>query len=107
VPYRPAVLFVVNPRQFGGASLHRVPQPVPELAGLFSGRRRAWRRRCATPTVPVLTAPAGVACRPAKFGERPRGNFPQPGNVGARRYRLPRALPDSRGVLYRCAHLPA
>ena len=31
-----AASFVVNPRQFGGANLHRVPQPVPELARLFS-----------------------------------------------------------------------
>ena len=31
-----AASFVVNPRQFGGANLHRVPPPVPELARLFS-----------------------------------------------------------------------
>jgi putative restriction endonuclease len=31
-----AASFVVNPRQFGGANIHRVPQPVPELARLFS-----------------------------------------------------------------------
>ena len=27
-----AASFVVNPRQLGGANLHRVPPPVPELA---------------------------------------------------------------------------
>jgi putative restriction endonuclease len=31
-----AASFVVNPRQFGGANLHRVPEPVPSLALLFS-----------------------------------------------------------------------
>lgn len=31
-----AASFMVNPRQFGGANIHRVPQPVPELAHLFS-----------------------------------------------------------------------
>jgi len=31
-----AASFVVNPRQFGGTNLNRVPQPVPELAHLFS-----------------------------------------------------------------------
>jgi putative restriction endonuclease len=31
-----AALFMVNPRQFGGANLHRVPEPVPSLALLFS-----------------------------------------------------------------------
>jgi putative restriction endonuclease len=30
-----ATSFVVNPRRFGGANLHLVPQPVPELARLF------------------------------------------------------------------------
>lgn len=28
--------FVINPRQFGGTNVRRVPQPVPELARLFS-----------------------------------------------------------------------
>jgi putative restriction endonuclease len=31
-----AASFVVNPRQFGGANMHRVPEPIPELARLFS-----------------------------------------------------------------------
>ena len=31
-----AASFVVNPRQFGGANIHRVPPPIPELARLFS-----------------------------------------------------------------------
>lgn len=31
-----AASFVVNPRQFGGTNIQRVPQPVPELARLFS-----------------------------------------------------------------------
>jgi len=31
-----AASFVVNPRQFGGANLHRAPDPVPSLALLFS-----------------------------------------------------------------------
>jgi putative restriction endonuclease len=31
-----AASFVVNPRQFGGANIHRVPQPAPDLARLFS-----------------------------------------------------------------------
>ena len=31
-----AASFVVNPRQFGGTNVHRAPQPVPELARLFS-----------------------------------------------------------------------
>jgi putative restriction endonuclease len=31
-----AASFLVNPRQFGGANVDRVPQPVPDLAHLFS-----------------------------------------------------------------------
>jgi putative restriction endonuclease len=31
-----AASFVVNPRQYGGANMHRVPEPVPTLARLFS-----------------------------------------------------------------------
>ena len=31
-----AASFVVNRRQFGGANVHRVPEPVPSLARLFS-----------------------------------------------------------------------
>jgi putative restriction endonuclease len=31
-----AASFVVNPRQFGGTNVHRAPQPVAELARLFS-----------------------------------------------------------------------
>ena len=31
-----AASFVVNPRQFGGTNVHRVPRPVPELGRLFS-----------------------------------------------------------------------
>jgi putative restriction endonuclease len=31
-----AASFVVDPRRFGGTNIHRVPEPVPELARLFS-----------------------------------------------------------------------
>jgi len=31
-----AASFTVNPRSFGGANVHRVPEPVPSLARLFS-----------------------------------------------------------------------
>jgi putative restriction endonuclease len=31
-----AASFVVDPRQFGGANIHHVPEPVPSLAHLFS-----------------------------------------------------------------------
>jgi putative restriction endonuclease len=31
-----AASFVVDPRRFGGSNIHRVPEPVPELARLFS-----------------------------------------------------------------------
>jgi putative restriction endonuclease len=31
-----AASFVVDPRRFGGSNIHRVPEPVPELAHLFS-----------------------------------------------------------------------
>src|SRR5690242_10109141 len=31
-----AASFVVDPRRFGGTNIHLVPEPVPELARLFS-----------------------------------------------------------------------
>ena len=31
-----AASFLVNHRQFGGATAHRAPEPVPSLAALFS-----------------------------------------------------------------------
>lgn len=31
-----AASFVINPRKFGGANVHQVPEPVPSLARLFS-----------------------------------------------------------------------